>query len=170
MKPKEIFQDIEISGKILIDLLERLSDDEAPELVIKVAAEALPDLAKYLLEKPELRFGSLMSLSGIDLGEELQVVYHLFSLEHRHKMTVKVNVPKDDPKVPTVSKVWPTADWHERETFDLMGVVFDGHEDLRRILLPDDWQGHPLRKDYEFPKEHRGIPIEGRAGRHESAD
>lgn len=170
MKPKEIFQDIEISGKILIDQLERLSDDEASELVIKVAPEAISDLAKYLLEKPELRFNSLMSLSAVDLGEELQVVYHLFSLEHRHKMTIKVNVPKDTPKVQTVSKVWPTAGWHEREAYDLLGVVFEGHEDLRRILLPDDWEGHPLRKDYEFPKEHRGIPIEARTERPESTD
>jgi NADH-quinone oxidoreductase subunit C len=159
MKPNEIYQDIEISGKVLIDKLEKLSGEDAAELVIKLAPEALPDLAKYLLEKPELRFDSLMCLSGVDLGEALQIVYHLFSIEHRHRMTIKVNVPKEAPKVSTVSKVWPTAGWHEREAYDLVGVVFEGHEDLRRILLPEDWEGHPLRADYEFPKEHRGVPV-----------
>ena len=136
-----------------------LSGGDAPGLGIKVAPEALGALAPSLRDDRKLRFNSLMCLSGLDLGEELQVVYHLFSIEHGHRMTVKVNVPKDKPNVPTVSKVWPTAGWHEREAFDLLGVVFDGHGDLRRILLPDDWVGHPLRKDYEFPKEHRGIPV-----------
>lgn len=159
MKPNEIYQDIEISGKVLIDKLERLSGEDATELVIKLAPDALPDVAKYLLENPTLGFGSLMCLSAVDLGEELQVVYHLFSIEHRHRMTIKVNVTKEKPNVPSVSKVWPTAGWHEREAYDLMGVVFEGHEDLRRILLPEDWEGHPLRKDYEFPKEHRGVPV-----------
>jgi len=159
MNPKEIFQDLEISGSILVDKMERLSEEDGPELVLKVAPDAMTDLAPYLRDAAKLRFNSLMCLSGLDLGEELQVVYHLFSIEHKHRMTVKVHVPKGEPHVPTVSKVWPTANWHERETFDLMGVVFDGHEDLRRILLPDDWVGHPLRKDYEFPKEHRGVPI-----------
>ncbi len=159
MKPNEIYQDIEISGKVLIDKLERLSGEDATELVIKLAPDALPDVAKYLLENPALGFGSLMCLSAVDLGEELQVVYHLFSIEHRHRMTIKVNVTKEKPNVPSVSKVWPTAGWHEREAYDLMGVVFEGHEDLRRILLPEDWEGHPLRKDYEFPKEHRGVPV-----------
>ncbi len=159
MRSKEIYQDIEISGKILMDQLERLSDEDAPELVIKVAPEAVPGLAKYLRDKPEMKFTSLMCLSGLDMGEELQVVYHLFSLEHGHKMTIKTVVPKSEPKVPTVSKVWPTAGWHEREAYDLIGVVFEGHEDLRRILLPEDWEGHPLQKDYEFPKEFRGIRV-----------
>lgn len=150
---------MEISGKILVDQMERLCEEDAPELILKVAPEALTDLTPYLRDGEKLRFNSLMCLSGLDLGEELQVVYHLFSIEHRHKMTIKVHVPKEDPKVPTVSKVWPTANWHEREAYDLIGVVFEGHEDLRRILLPDDWAGHPLRKDYEFPKDHRGVPV-----------
>jgi len=159
MNPKEIYQDLEVSGKILVDQMEVISKEEAPELVLKVAAEAITDLAPYLCNSEKLHFNSLMLLSGLDLGEELQVVYHLFSMNHKHKMTIKVHVPKDDPHVPTVSKVWPTANWHERETYDLIGVEFDGHEDLRRILLPDDWVGHPLRKDYEFPKDYRGIPV-----------
>lgn len=142
-----------------MDQMERLCEEDAPELILKVAPEALTDLTPYLRDGEKLRFNSLMCLSGLDLGEELQVVYHLFSIEHRHKMTIKVHVPKEDPKVPTVSKVWPTANWHEREAYDLIGVVFEGHEDLRRILLPDDWAGHPLRKDYEFPKDHRGVPV-----------
>jgi len=159
MTSKEILQEIESSGKIAADSLERLSEEDAAELVVKVDPEGLGGLAPYLRDAPKLRFTSLMCLTGLDLGEELQVVYHLYSMEHGHKLTVKVCVPKDNPLVPTVSNVWPTAIWHEREAYDLIGVVFDGHEDLRRILLPDDWVGHPLRKDYEFPKEHGGVPV-----------
>jgi NADH-quinone oxidoreductase subunit C len=94
----------------------------------------------------------------------LEVVYHLSSLTHRHRFVVKVILPrwKDNvegqlPEVPSVSGVWATADWHERETFDLCGVLFPGHPDLTRILLAEDWEGHPLRKDYEFPLEYHGI-------------
>jgi len=77
------------------------------------------------------------------------VVYNLFSYRHRHRVTLKVVMPRDGAHVPTVTHLWPAVDWHEREAYDLVGVVFDGHPDLRRILLPDDWEGHPLRKDYQ---------------------
>ena len=141
------------------DDVEKLSADDAPELIVKVSAGSLQRVAAYLANDGELGFNSLMCLTGVDLGEELQVVYHLFSIKHKHRITMKVMVPKEAPKIPTVEGIWPTAGWHEREAFDLIGVEFEGHGDLRRILLPEDWEGHPLRKDYESPKDYRGIPI-----------
>jgi len=159
MTATEIFEAVVKSGKIGADQIEKLSSEDAAELVVKVAPSAVAALGEYLRDAPELAFKSLMCLSALDLGQELQVVYHLFSMQHGHKMTIKVNVSKERPVVASVSKVWPTAIWHEREAYDLMGVMFEGHDDLRRILLPDDWAGHPLRKDYEFPKEYRGIPV-----------
>lgn len=141
------------------DDLEKLSADDAPELMISVAPGSLQKVAAYLAGNEELGFDSLMCLSGMDLADELQVVYHLFSIKHKHKLTLKVSLPKDSPKVPSVEGIWPTAGWHEREAFDLFGIEFEDHSDLRRILMPEDWVGHPLRKDYEAPKEYRGIPV-----------
>ncbi|MHB9044503.1 MAG: NADH-quinone oxidoreductase subunit C [Pirellulales bacterium] len=97
-------------------------------------------------------------------GPRVEVVYHLTSLTHQHRLVLKVALPRwkggepgQEPELPSVSCVWRTADWHERELFDLVGVIFTGHPDLRRILCPEDWAGHPLRKDYEMPAEYHGI-------------
>ncbi|MCX7918937.1 MAG: NADH-quinone oxidoreductase subunit C [bacterium] len=113
-----------------------------------VPANSIYPICLYLKETSDLAFDSLMCLSGVDRGENLEVVYHLFSMIHLHKVTLKVQTPRTDPKIPTVSTLWRTADWHEREVYDLFGIVFLGHPDLRRILMPDDWVGYPLRKDY----------------------
>jgi NADH-quinone oxidoreductase subunit C len=86
--------------------------------------------------------------SGVDRKEYCEVVYHVYSLQTRQYLGLKVKVPYEEPHVETVTKLWPGMDWHEREIYDLLGVIFDGHPDLRRILLPDDWEGHPLRKSY----------------------
>jgi len=93
----------------------------------------------------------------VDRLDRFEVVYHLASLSHGHRIVLKAIVPRDDPHIASVAAIYPTANWHERETYDLMGIVFDGHPDLRRILLPDDWEGHPLRKDYVFPESYHGI-------------
>jgi NADH-quinone oxidoreductase subunit C len=127
---------------------------------IHVPAASITDIALHLRDAGPYAFDSLMCLSGVDNADgTLGVTYHLFSMTHRHKLTLKVAVPKDAPNVPTVEKVWRTADWHEREAYDLIGVVFDGHHDLRRILLPDDWEGHPLRKDYQTPEFYNGMKV-----------
>jgi NADH-quinone oxidoreductase subunit C len=100
----------------------------------------------------EARFDFLADLCGVDRGQEeeprFEVNYHLFSTTKHHRIRLKVLLAEDDLHVPTVTNVWRTANWHERETFDFFGIVFDGHPDLRRILLPDDWQGYALRKDF----------------------
>jgi NADH-quinone oxidoreductase subunit C len=150
---------------------------EAIDPWIEVAPEALVDLCTYLRDEPDLRFDMLNLITAVDYfepdpkkaakvpwEEHLELVYHLSSIPNRQTLVLKVKLPrwKDKvagtlPEVPTVSGVWSTANWHEREVFDLSGVHFLGHPDLRRILCPEDWVGHPLRKDYEMPLEYHGI-------------
>ncbi len=126
--------------------------------------ELLPGL-RSLREDPDLAFDFLSSLTATDWpGREPRfwVVYELLSMPHRHRLRVKVGLSEADAHVPSVSSLFPTADWHEREAYDFYGVVFDGHPDLRRILLPDDWEGWPLRKDEELggvPTRYHGAFI-----------
>jgi len=127
---------------------------------VKVAPAKLRDVALALRGDPELDFDYLNCLSGVDLGKEtLGVVYHLSSMKHRHKLTVRTDVPAADARVATVSDIWPTANWHEREAWDLVGVSFTNHPDLRRILLPEDYPGHPLRKDFKVPEFYNGMKV-----------
>ncbi len=122
------------------------------EITVVVARENLVELCRFLKTAPGLEFNFLSDLCGVDRGAEeeprFEVNYHLFSTTKHHRLRLKVLLNDDDTHVPTVTNVWRTANWHERETYDLFGVIFDGHPDLRRILLPDDWQGHALRKDF----------------------
>ena len=113
----------------------------------------------FLKTEPGLEFDCLSNLSGVDYPKRnvIEVVYHLYSYTHRHLFTLKVGAARDNPVVPSVAAVWSAADWQEREVFDLLGVTFAGHPDLRRILMPEDWPGHPLRKDFVEPQEYHGI-------------
>jgi len=124
------------------------------------AAAALPALMKRLRDETALAFDFLQNLTAVDWikRDTIELVYHLFSYEHRHSLAVKVDLPRAAPRAPSVTALWPSADWMEREQFDLLGVVFEGHPDLRRLLMPDDWVGHPMRKDYREPKAYRGMP------------
>ena len=136
-----------------------------PTLIIKTAL--ISQVAELLRDHEQTWFDFLSCISGVDDGPQagtFTVVYHLASIPHKTQLTLKVVVangrdPEQLPVVPSVSGVWRTADWHEREAYDLVGVYFDGHPDLRRILLPDDWEGHPLRKDYEEAETYHGIAI-----------
>jgi NADH-quinone oxidoreductase subunit C len=122
------------------------------ELTVVVPREHLVVACSFLKSSPESRFDFLADICGADRGVEeeprFEVNYHLFSTTIHHRLRLKVLLNEEDTHVPTVTGVWRTANWHERETFDLFGVIFDGHPDLRRILLPDDWQGYALRKDF----------------------
>lgn len=122
------------------------------EVTAIVPRERILAVCKYLKSAPDAKFDFLADICGADRGVEeeprFEVNYHLFSTTIHHRLRLKILLNENDPRVPTVTAVWRTANWHERETFDLFGVVFDGHPDLRRILLPDDWQGHALRKDF----------------------
>ena len=126
---------------------------------IRVRPADIVAVATFLKTDPALAFDCLSDQSGVDYPkrEQIEVVYHLFSYGRRHALTVKVGLARDNPRLATVATVWRTAIWQEREIFDLLGVVFAGHPDLRRILLPEDWVGHPLRKDYVEPTEYHGI-------------
>lgn len=173
-----------MSGTSLVDRLKQKFGDkitganlEALDPWIEVAPDGMVEVATYLRDQPDLAFNYLNCISGVDYlhtdpkkaakaswEPHLEVVYHLWSVVHRHSIVLKVQLPrwKDNqpdqlPEVPSVAGIWRTADWHEREVYDLVGVRFTGHPDLRRILCPEDWVGHPLRKDYEMPLEYHGI-------------
>ncbi len=121
------------------------------ELTLYVAREHIAKLARVMRNDPALRFELLASLSGVDyLGSanRLHIVYELTSMTYRRRTRLEVSTSVEDPHVPSVTAVYPTADWQEREAFDMFGVIFDGHPGLTRILMPDDWDGHPQRKDY----------------------
>ncbi len=130
------------------------------EPFIIVRPELIREVGIFISEDPELKFDYLICLSGVDFNDgNLGVVYHLFSMQKRHRIVLKVKVLKDRPEVPSVESVWKSANWHEREAFDLFGIVFFDHPDLRRILLPDDWEGFPLRKDYKVQEYYQGMKV-----------
>jgi len=120
------------------------------EVTLMVPGESIVDVCRFM--KVEQGFDLLADLCGADRGPEedprFEVNYHLFSTKHHNRLRLKVLLSEDDPHVMTVTQIWKTANWHERETYDLLGVIFDGNPDLRRILLPSDFDGHALRKDY----------------------
>jgi NADH-quinone oxidoreductase subunit C len=121
------------------------------QTTVYVSRDAWPDLARLLRDREDLAFTFLAELTAADFWPReprFEIVYIVVSLAHRRRLRVKVRLAGDDAHVATVSDVWPAANWLEREVWDLFGVVFDGHPDPRRLLMPDDWEGHPLRKDY----------------------
>lgn len=173
-----------MSGQSFVDQLKQKFGDkitgsnlENVDPWIEVAPDGLVEVCTHLKNEPSLAFDYLNCISGVDYlhtdekkaakaswEPHLEVVYHLFSMQHKHSLVLKVMLPrwKDDkpdslPEVPSVALVWSTADWHEREVYDLTGIAFTGHPNLRRILCPEDWVGYPLRKDYEMPLEYHGI-------------
>ncbi len=122
-----------------------------------VESERIREVAAFLKDHPALQFDMLQAVTGVDRGECFEAVYHLTSLRFGHSVTLKAVLSHEAPSIATISDIYPAANWHERETYDLLGIVFTGHPDLRRILLPDDWEGHPLRKDYVAPESYHGI-------------
>ncbi|MER7760826.1 NADH-quinone oxidoreductase subunit C [Streptomyces sp. NPDC097619] len=136
------------------------------ELTFHIAPEHLVRVARTLRDDPALRFELCTGVSGVhfpaDKGRELHAVYHLRSVTHGRLIRLEVSVPENDPRVPSLVEVYPTNDWHERETYDFFGILFDGHPALTRIMMPDDWQGHPQRKDYPLggiAVEYKGAQI-----------
>jgi NADH-quinone oxidoreductase subunit C len=135
------------------------------EVTVELAPERLVEVATFLRDAPAARFEHLSDLSGTDYPDRpdrLCVDYHLYSFEHNVRLRLKVRVTVSDPHVPTATGVWPTADFHEREVYDFFGVRFDGHPNLIRILMPEDWLGYPLRKDYPLggvEVDYQGVHI-----------
>lgn len=144
----------EIKGLILERFPYGVSEIEnTGELVLTVRNDKIAELARFLKNADALRFDSLMCLTAVDAKEDgFGLVYHLFSMQKRHKLTLKVVLDRDNPEIESVSSIWRAADWLEREVFDMFGIKFSNHPDLRRILLPDEWTAYPLRKDFVSDK------------------
>jgi len=155
MDAKEIYSRLEkqFPGKV--------SDfkGEVPEPYLTVAPQAIVEVCRFLRDDSSLKFKVLSDLTAVDWPKEekIQVVYHLYSYEYKQQIVLKVDLPRDNPKILTSEGVWKVANWFEREVYDLLGVIFEGHSDLRRIMLPEDWVGHPLRKDYVEQEEYDGM-------------
>ena len=130
------------------------------ELTLHVKRDRLVEVARALRDKESLRFEVCLGVSGVhypdDQGRELHAVYPLLSMTHNRRIRIEVSVPESDPHIPSLVEIWAGNNWHERETYDMFGIIFDGHPALTRILMPDDWPGHPQRKDYPLG----GIPVE----------
>ncbi len=139
------------------------TEDNTSPAAIRIERADIKTVLQELYQNPATYFDMLSCITGVDNGPEantMEVVYNLYSIPFNLQLMVKVELPRENPETDTVSDIWKTADWHEREAYDLFGIKFNGHPDLRRILLPADWEGHPLRKDYEHEEYYRGIKVE----------
>lgn len=171
--PEEIFELIKNEfGEAILGL-----DKETPtEPIISIDSMQIHKVGAFLRDNDELKFDSLMVLSGVDdangtkakdedgtdmiSGGTLSVYYHLHSTNLKHKITIKISTQRDNPQIESVYNVWRTSDWHEREAFDMFGIIFLNHPNLRRILMPYDWEaGYPLRKDYKNPEFYKGMKV-----------
>ena len=142
------------------DAIGEVKTDKPVDPYLFIDASKINAISFFLRDEERLQFEALSCLSGVDYDKDnLAVVYHLYSYALNQKLVVKVLVPKSNPVVPTVSDVWATANWHEREAFDMFGMTFEGHPDLRRILCPEDWDGFPLRKDYKVQEFYNGMKV-----------
>jgi NADH-quinone oxidoreductase subunit C len=155
MKPDEIAALLaeQFPGK----LTETKLDGVNPYAVIDPAS--VVDVCRFAREDSRLAMDHLELLGGVDYKDRIEVVYIVTSITHKHRFCLKARLPREEPRITTVEGVWPVANWHEREAYDMFGVVFEGHSDLRRILCPDDWEGYPLRKDYVYPTRYRDMPV-----------
>jgi len=153
----EVADDLERAYPEFADAIEKVVVDRG-ELTLHVEREKLVDVARVLRDK--LLFEMCMGVNGVhypnENGRELHAVYPLLSITNNRRIRLEVSCPDSDPHIPSLVEVWAGNNWHERETFDMFGIIFDGHPALTRILMPDDWQGHPQRKDYAL----NGINVE----------
>tara|TARA_Y100000768_G_scaffold385996_1_gene373370 strand:+ start:482 stop:1393 length:912 start_codon:yes stop_codon:yes gene_type:complete len=154
---KDTFQKIK---KLIYDKFPNSIIENEEGDYIQIKPDEWNELAVWLKSEPSLLFDSLQCQMGIDIGDDkLESRYNLHSMELDHYIEIRIAVPRSDAKIPSVEQVWRIADWFERETYDMLGIEYTGHRDLRRILLPDDWEGWPLRKDYQVQETYHGIVV-----------
>ncbi|HEY9408412.1 MAG TPA: NADH-quinone oxidoreductase subunit C [Jiangellaceae bacterium] len=156
---------LERAGIAFDDAIEKVVVDRG-QITFFVTRERLPEVARTFRDDPALRFEMCMGVSGVnypeETGRELHAFYPLLSVTHNRRVALEVVCPDDDPHIPSITATYPSNNWHERETYDFFGIIFDGHQALTRIQMPDDWPGHPQRKDYPLggiPVEYKGATI-----------
>lgn len=159
-----VFEEIvdHIKSSLGDDLIVGIDENCTPKAIL-VSPMGLLELMEFLHTDEQCYFDSLSCITGLDNGAEkasMEVIYNLYSIPYNHHLTIKVSLDRANPAVDSVASIWKAADWHEREAYDLLGIHFNNHPDLRRILLPADWEGHPLRKDYKHQEYYRGIKVE----------
>ena len=147
-------------GKMIEDTFQGSLDAELNDTHIQLKSDNWFEIAKWLKSEPSLHFDSLQCHTGMDVGENmLEARYNLHSMTHDHKIEIRIAVSRDKANIPSIEQIWRIGDWFERETYDMFGIFFEGHRDHRRMLLPEDWEGYPLRKDYEVQETYHGIAI-----------
>lgn len=159
MEPLEIVE--KLKGKFAAEIID--VSEFRDQVTVSVKPGKITDICRYLHDDPDMYMDYLADLCGVDYPDRkyrFEVVYNLFSIKHRHRLSVKVLIQEKDPNVDSVVPIWAGANWHEREACDMFGIVFNGHPDLRRILMPEDWEGYPLRKDYPL-KGPEGVEYKG---------
>jgi NADH-quinone oxidoreductase subunit C len=140
-----------------------VADPSSTPTAVKISPLDLVNVCRFLFQDTSTYFDMLSCVTAVDNGVEantMEVIYNLYSIPFNHHLTIKVTLPREKPEVDSLVSIWKTADWHEREAFDMYGIRFKGHPDLRRILMPADWEGYPLRKDYKHQETYRDIKIE----------
>lgn len=158
----EVADELERAYPLFSDAIEKVVVDRG-ELTLHIKRERLVEVARILRDTPSLRFEFCLGVSGVhypnESGRELHAVYPLLSITNNRRIRLEVSVPESDPHIPSLVEVWAGNNWNERETYDMFGITFDGHPDMTRILMPEDWHGHPLRKDYDqgsIPVQFKG--------------
>ena len=147
-------------GKMINEKFPGSLANENTETHIQLKPDHWFEIATWLKSEPSLFFDSLQCQTGIDVGDNtLEARYNFHSMKHNHYTEIRIAVPRHEATIPSVEQIWRIADWFERETYDMLGIEFSGHRDLRRILLPDDWEGWPLRKDYQVQETYHGIVV-----------
>jgi NADH-quinone oxidoreductase subunit C len=147
-------------GKLIQEKFPDSLSDDLNEEFIGIKREKWIEIAEYIKSNSDIYIDSLQCITGIDLGDNiLQSRYNFHSMRHGTLIEIRISVTRDSPNIPSIEKIWRIGDWFERETYDMYGIIFDGHRDLRRMLLPEDWEGYPLRKDYEEQETYHGIVV-----------
>ncbi len=150
-------ESMEIAGRLQAQFPDQVLDicSFHGQVGVLIQRQQVVDMLRWLRDTPGMQMNHLMDLCGVDNAKKdeptlqrFEVVYNLYSVPERHSLRIRAQIPEEDPCIDSISSLWAGADWHERECFDLMGISFNGHENMKRILLPEDWQGHPLRKEY----------------------